>query len=268
MRAAISGSPTMPKAGPAIQFGQRVERVRAAGLAVDAGRIGEVQDRIAGRAEQHAVVGGGQKAAAPVGRAAAWALLAGAEDDEARQVARLTPQAVGRPGAEARSAELLRAGVHENLRRRVVKRVGRHRLDNGDVIGAAGQVRQQFGQLDTAVAVAGEPELRAQAGRVGPDERRTVALEQLGRRQPAVVACQGRLVVEQLQMAGAAGHEQEDHVGRLRREVRPPGRHRLAGGGVPLGSCAGAVVQELRCKAIVPRPTPHCLKNQRRVSCS
>src|SRR5205823_7895948 len=152
-----------------------------------------IEHRVAARAEQDAVVRGGQEGAAPVGRAAAWALLAGAEDDEAWQVARLAAQAVSRPGAEAGPAELLRSGVHEYLGGRVIEGVGRHRLDNGDVVGAAGQVRQQFGQLDTAPAVAGELELRAKEGGVGPDESGPVALDELRGRQRAVVPGQGRL---------------------------------------------------------------------------
>ena len=74
---------------------------------VDAGRVGEVQDRVAAAAERHALVDGRQEAAAPVRVAAAGALAAGAEDDEAGQVLRLAAQAVGHPRAHARPAELL-----------------------------------------------------------------------------------------------------------------------------------------------------------------
>ena len=205
---AISGSPTTSSRCWLSRL-DGVERV-ALHRVVHAARVGQVQHRLAAAAERHALVDGGQEAAAPVGVAAAGPLLAGVEDDEARQIARLAAQPVGHPGAEARPAELLRAGVHQDLRRRVVEGVGHHRFDDGDVVRHAGQVRQQLGQFGAALAVPGELELRPQQLRVGVDERGPVAFEQFGRRQRAVVLGQLRLVVEQLQMAGRTGHEQED----------------------------------------------------------
>ena len=161
IRVAISGSPTASRRH-LVERAERVERV-ALQLGVDAGRVGEVEDRVALAAERDALVDGGQEAAAPVGGAAARSPSAGAEDDEAGQVLRLAAQAVGRPGAQARPAELLRAGVHEDLRRRVVERVGDHRLDDRDVVDDLGEVRQQLGELGAALAVPGELELRARA---------------------------------------------------------------------------------------------------------
>ena len=62
---------------------------------------------------------------------------------------------------------------------------------------------------------------------VGVDERRAIALEQLGRGQRAVELGELRLVVEQLQVARPARHEQEDHPLGLGREVRRLGRQRI-----------------------------------------
>ena len=84
-------------------------------------------------------------------------------------------------------------------------------LDDGDVVGHRRQVRQQLGELGAALAVPGELELGPKQLRARIDERRPIALEQLGRRQRAVELGQLRLVVEQFEMAGRAGHEQEDH---------------------------------------------------------
>ena len=186
---------------------------------------------------------------------------AGAEDDEAGQVLRLAAQAVERPRAEARLAELLRAGAHQDLAGGVVERVGDHRLDDGDVVDDVRQVRQQLGELGAALAVPGELELRAQQLRVRIDERGAVALEQLRRRQRAVELGELRLVVEQLQVAGRAGHEQEDDVLRPRPEMaaasaRADRRRPRARAGAPASWPS----------AIAPRPTPHSLRNQRRAS--
>src|SRR5206468_4463577 len=79
-----------------VQLAQSVEGV-ALQATVDATRARQVQHRIAAGAELHALVDRRQKATAPVGVAAAGALAAGAEDDEARQVLRLAAQAIQGP---------------------------------------------------------------------------------------------------------------------------------------------------------------------------
>ena len=132
-------------------------------LLVDAARVGEIKDRVAAGAELHALVDRGQEAAAPVGVAAAGALLARAEDDEAGQVLRLAAQAVADPGPHARPAEDHRPGGHHDLAGRVVEGVGGDALDDGQVVDDLGQVRQQFGELGSRLAVPGELELRARA---------------------------------------------------------------------------------------------------------
>src|SRR5439155_18831169 len=65
-----------------------------------------------------------------------------------------------------------------------------------------------------------ELELRSQQLRIRIDERRPITLEQIRRRQLAVPLRQLRLIVEQLQMARRAGHEQIDDALGLRCEVR------------------------------------------------
>src|SRR4051794_16279597 len=63
-----------------------------------------------------------------------------------------------------------------------------------------------------------EFELRSEQLRIRIDERGTITLEQLGRRQFAVPASELRLVIEELQMARRAGHEQIDDFFRFRRK--------------------------------------------------
>ena len=90
-------------------------------LAVDARRVGEIQHGIASGAELHALVFGGQKAAAP--QAVVERLIdapAGAARDhhhERRQILALAAQAVRYPRAEARPARHLAAGLNERDRR-------------------------------------------------------------------------------------------------------------------------------------------------------
>ena len=81
----------------------------------------------------------------------------------AGQVLRFAAQAVGRPGADARPAELLVARVHQDLARGVIEGVGDHRFDDGDVVDDCRQVRQQLRELRAALAMLGELELRARA---------------------------------------------------------------------------------------------------------
>ncbi len=113
-----------------------------------------------------------------------------------------------------------RPGVHQDLARRVIEGVGDHRFDDRDVVNDTRQVRQQLGQLGAALAMPGKLELRPQQLRVRVDERGPVSLEQFGRRQLPVELGQLRLVVEQLQMARAARHEQENYALRFGRRGR------------------------------------------------
>ena len=123
--------------------------------------------------------------------------------------------------------KIMRPGGHHDLAGSVVEGVGGHALDDGQVVDDPGQVGQQLGQLGPRLAVPGELELRAQQLGIRIDERRAVALEQLGRGQLAVEPGELGLVVEELQVARAAGHEQEDHPLGLGGEMGRPGRQRV-----------------------------------------
>ncbi len=86
--------------------------------------------------------------------------------------------------------------------------------------------------------------------------------ERLGDRL-AVIFLELRLVVEQLELAGAAGHEQVDDALRLRREVAGPARQRVGIGG---RSARPSPISEAR--AIEPMPSPQRSKKWRRVRSS
>jgi hypothetical protein len=122
----------------------------------------------------------------------------------------------------------------------VVEGVGDHRFDDAQLVGHARRVRQQLRKLGAALAVSGELELRPEQSGIRVDERRPVALQQPRGRQRAVQLGERRLVVEQLEVARRAGHEQEDHVLRPRGEVghlrrQRVGRRRRRRGVSPLG---------------------------------
>ena len=97
-------------------------------------RIVQVEHRIAARAEAHALVIGGQEAAAPEAReqrlVGIQRLRLREHHDERRQVPILAAQAVADPRAHARPARLLAAALDERDRRIVIDRVRVHRLDD------------------------------------------------------------------------------------------------------------------------------------------
>ena len=84
------------------------------------------------------------------------------------------------------------------------------------------QVRQQLAQLGAALAVPRELAARAQQLGVALDEGEPLALDERLRERLAVELLQLRLVVEQLELAGPAGHEQVDDALGLGREMRRP----------------------------------------------
>ena len=48
----------------------------------------------------------------------------------------------------------MRAGIHQELAGRVIERVGHHRFHDRDVVHDLAEMRQQFGKLGSALAVA------------------------------------------------------------------------------------------------------------------
>ena len=137
MRVAISGSPALGQL-ELVELVQVVEQLAAHG-ARHARRVGEVEDRVAGGAELHALVLAGQEAAAPVvveeELAAGVLLVARGHHDEGGQVVVEAAQAVAEPRADAGPARLLGAGQVERDGRRVVDLRAGHRLDEADVVG-------------------------------------------------------------------------------------------------------------------------------------
>src|SRR5262249_50890097 len=125
----------------------------------------------------------------------------------------------GRPAAHAREALQDEAGVHLEHGRAVRVAARRQRVDEGDVIDAAREVRQQIAD-PLAVAAVPRPAPRT------AEEVAVTALEgddTAGARQRlAVTADQLRLVLEGVEVADGAGAEDLEDAPGLRGEVRPP----------------------------------------------
>src|SRR5436309_8023438 len=109
-----------------------------AGLVADAGRVVDVEDRLAVRAEPDTLMVAGQEGAGPEavveGLVAGIAGAARYQDDEGRQVAVRAAQAVSHPGAEAGPACNLRSGLTKGHGRVVIDGLRGHRLDQAQLI--------------------------------------------------------------------------------------------------------------------------------------
>ena len=150
-----------------VQVVQGIER-HAAHLAVHAGRVGNIEHRVALGAALHALVDGRQEAGAERILAAVGLRAAGDQHDEAGQVLVLGAQAVGDPRAHRRAARPRRAGEDQQLGRGVVELVGVHRVDEAQLVGHLGQVRHGVGKPEARLAVLLERPPRAQQlGRAG-----------------------------------------------------------------------------------------------------
>ena len=134
-----------------VELPQRVEGAAAVGAVHPLG-IADVEDRVAHGPALHALIDAGQKAGAPEGLAAGRVGPAADQDDEAGQVLVLRAQAIGDPRAHRGPAVAGRAGVEEQLGRRMVELVGVHRLDDGDVVDDAAEVRPELADDRAALA--------------------------------------------------------------------------------------------------------------------
>jgi len=86
----------------------------------------------------------------------------------------------------------------------MVERLGVHRANQGDVVGAGRQVRQEVGQLHAALAVLREDARAAQdAGAVLLDEGEADVLRQRLGQFLSLQLVEFRLGVEQVELAGA-----------------------------------------------------------------
>ena len=186
-------------------------------LLLDADALGglQVDDGVADGAEQRALVGGGHEAGAPVVGAAEGAAAVVVHDHERGQARALRPQAVGDPRADGGEPHPDLAALHLVGRLDVVVRPAVQRPDERHLVDLLREVREDLGHVEAALAVPVELE-RARHQRAG------MALphdDRLGHRLARVLRQRG-LVVERVDLADPAAHEQRDDRGRARLEVR------------------------------------------------
>ena len=145
------------------------------------------------------------------------------EHDERGQILVCAAQAIGEPGAHARSTGQLRAGLQKRDRRVVVDRFGEARLHEAKIVGHLGGVRQQLTECRRRLAVLVELEDRPRQRQnrlVARHAGEALPLANALRQILAVLFVEQRLVIEQVKLRRSAGHEQVNNPLRLRRKMR------------------------------------------------
>ena len=211
-----------------VELVQLRERVEARALIVgrEAGRRLEIDDRIAGRSKHRALVRGGQEAGAPVVRAAERAAARVGHHDVRGKARRDGAQPVGDPRADAGEAEIDLPRLHLVGALHVVVRSPVDRSQERDLVDVRAQMREELRDLDAALPALLERE-RTRHERPGESLAHDhVALHLAVDRLAGVLRERG-LRIERVHLAPAAAHEQRDHRGRTRREMRRPGMERV-----------------------------------------
>ena len=99
----------------------------------------------------------------------------------------------------------------------MVELIGVHRADQADVVDDLAEVRQDVGDLaPRSRPCAAKRNRGPEHGRVGTDERVTLPADDRRRNRLALEFGQLRLVIEEVEMARAPGHEEMNH------RLRPP----------------------------------------------
>ena len=210
----------------------------ASGGGIHAGRVAQEEDGIALGTESNALMFAGEEAAPPVAGAQGLVGLVpaalGDHDHEAGQLLVFATDTVGEPSAQGGSSRLLMTGLDEGYGGIVVDGLGPHGLDDTEVIGNTAHVREQLAHPEpglTMLAPVGHRgdarEARLAAGHAG----QPLAHPDRSRKLLAVVVPELRLVVEQVDMRRATGHEEPDDAFDLRRKVESAGRSARSGAG-------------------------------------
>ena len=137
------------------------------------------------------------------------------QHDERRKIIRFASDSVACPGTHRRAPRQRVTTILEDLCRRMIEEVGGHRLHDGDLVGDGPEMRQAIRKLGTGLPVSTETESRSHDGCVRLNECVSLPGDHRRRNRLSVELTQFRLVVEQLQLARASCHEQENHPFRL-----------------------------------------------------
>lgn len=206
-----------------VVLGQRVEQAALFRLG-HSFRPLQIEDRLAGRSQRGPLVGGGHVAARPVLRAGNRPAGRVEHDHETGQVLVHASQPVVHPRAQTGTAGEDPAGVHLQHGRAVDGRIGGHRVDEGDVVDAGGQVGKEIADPLAALAILLELPLR-------PDDATFVPLaaaaERFDRHGLAIEFVELGLVFEGIDLARPAVHEEENYALGLGRKMRRLGGQRV-----------------------------------------
>ena len=161
-----------------------------------------------------------QEAGPPAGCAPFGRALGLSHHHVGRQVVALGTQAVRDPAPQAGEAHDDPSGLHLIHRRSMDHAIGITRSDQRDIVGVSVQVRDQVRHVHSRLPILAPLAVAAQAERVGL-EKLAVNLAEAGRQRLRVEPVQERLGVEQIHLARAAGHEQENAALGLGRQDGP-----------------------------------------------
>ena len=169
----------------------------------------QVENGGASGAEDRALIAGGHVAAGPVFRAADGASSLVKHDDVAGQVLVYGAESVVDPGTKRGASAEEVAGVHHQHCGAVDGRVGRHGVNEGDVVHMLGKVREKSGDCFAALSVLLE-------GPFWADDAALLfmaaASEGFDVNGFAVQRVEFGFVVEGVHVAGTSVHEEEDDV--------------------------------------------------------
>src|SRR6185295_10362101 len=147
------------------------------------------------RTALHTLINSGEKAAAPNTFAGIGSGAPGGEHDKSRQVTVFSSQSIRHPGAHARPAEAWTAGVHEQLRRRMVELIGVNSLQKSEFISCACYMRQMIRDPCAALSPLLEHRLRSQHFRNTADKGKALPIQKRLRASFAIKLLQFGFVV-------------------------------------------------------------------------
>ena len=178
----------------------------------------QIDNRIADRAEQRALIAGRHEAGAPVVRPTEWATPVVVHDDKGRQAGAFGPKAVGDPGTHARKSHPNLTGLHFIGRLHVIVRAPVDRPQEGQLVDLGGEMRKELRHVHAALPVLLEREgarhQRAREALTDDDAAVHFAVERL-----SGIPRQGGLRVERVHLADPAAHEERNDGSRAGRVV-------------------------------------------------
>ena len=168
----------------------------------------------------HTLVNAGQEPATPQCLARARRTTSGKQHNVTWQIGVLRPKSPRDPRTLRWISKPWKTGVNNELGRRVVELVRRHRFHEANVVNHLGKLRQTIRDPGPALPVLLEGELRAQQLGSTLNERKALSGQILLRTIQTIQLLQFRFVIEQLELARGSGHVQENDALRLRRKLR------------------------------------------------